>query len=268
MEHLLRAAVLAAGAIALAAPGAATQILDRPTDNDLKALVESVDDARDRFEDQLDGKVKNGIVRSAKGEVQVTSALDDFQRDLDNLKGRFSNDYAASAEAQTVLRRANLLQEIMAAQPAGIKGASEWDKLRGELRKLAAAYAAEFPLPEGAVARRINDQEAAGAVAMLIEQAELFKDAVGADKVLAKADKDAIKAQTADFTKQAKLLQSRLKDHKPATAEMRVFGEKFAALAPEGRQLPAAALRAIGAMRAPMDKLNQAFGSVSKTTTF
>ena len=268
MTRLLRAAAIAAGALALAAPGAAAQIPDRLTDKDIKELVERVDQARDRFEDQLDGKVKNGIVRGAKGEIQVKSALEDFQRDLDNLKGRYSNEYAASAEAQTVLRRANLLQEMMVAQPAGIKGASEWDKLRSELKTLAVAYAAEFPLPEGAVARRINDQEAAGAVAMLIEQAELFKDAIGADKILAKADKDAIKAQTADFTKHAKQLQSRLKDHQPATAEMRVVREKFAALAPHGRQLPAPALRAIGAMRAPMDKLNQAFGGVPAPSTF
>ena len=35
----------------------------RLTDNDLKGLIESVDDARDRFEDALDGEFKHSVVR-------------------------------------------------------------------------------------------------------------------------------------------------------------------------------------------------------------
>jgi hypothetical protein len=48
--------------------------------------------------------------------------------------------------------------------------------------------------------------------------------------------------------KQAKTLQSRLKDSKPATADARALIEKIGALTKEGRQLPPPVLTAIGGL--------------------
>jgi hypothetical protein len=268
MTFVTRAATIVAGALMITAAGAAAQSPQRLSDNDIKRLVADVDQARDRFEDQLDGKVKNGIVRGPAGEIRVKSALEDFERDMENLKSRFAADYAASAEVQAVLRRANLLHDIMQAQPAGLKGTSEWEKLATQLRGLAGAYAAEFPLAEGGAARRTNDAEAAASAGLLVEQADALKDTINADRTLAKPDKTALKNRVAEFAKQAKVVESRLKEHEPATSEMRALHAAFAALAPEGSQLPPAVLKVIGAMRAPFDKLDRAFGVVPRPATF
>lgn len=268
MTRLMRAAAIAAGALVMIAAGAVAQPAQRLTDNDIKRLVADVDQARNRFDDQLDGKVKNGIVRGTKGEIHVKSALEDFERDMENLKTRYAVDYAASTEVQTVLRRANVLQEIMQAQPAGLKGTSEWEKLAAQLRGLAVAYSVEFPLAEGMAARRINDAEAAASAGLLVDQADAVKDAVNADRTMAKADKTALKNRVTEFAKQAKLVESRLKEHQAATAEVRVLREAFTGLAPEGSQLPPSVLKLLGAMRAPIDKLDRAFGVVTRPTTF
>jgi hypothetical protein len=84
------------GALALAAlatvPAAAA---DRLTDKDVKALIERADHDRDRFEDQLDGRLKRSIVRSSGGEVNVEKYLDDLQENVKKLKERYSPQDAA-----------------------------------------------------------------------------------------------------------------------------------------------------------------------------
>ena len=60
---------------------------DRLTDKDVKQLLERIDDERDRFEDQLDGKLKRSIIRGPGGEVNVEKYLDDLQENVDKLKG-------------------------------------------------------------------------------------------------------------------------------------------------------------------------------------
>ena len=248
-----------AGVVVLAASGLAAQSSERLSDKDVKGLIESVDQARDRFEDQLDAKVKNGVVRSATGETRVSASLDDFQEGLERLKSRFTTDYAASAEVEAVLRRAKSLQDMMKAQPADVKGGSEWEQLSAQLQHLAAAYGAGFPLSEGAPVRRYNDAEVAAAAGAVATQAEAIKKAANADKTLAKPAKQALVAEVDAVAKQARTLESRLKDGKPATAELRTLKTKVAALTPEGRQLPPAVLSAIGGLRAPLEKLDSAF---------
>jgi len=50
---------------------------DRLNDKAIKELLDRIDNERDRFEDQLDGKVKRSIIRGPGGEVNVEKFLDD-----------------------------------------------------------------------------------------------------------------------------------------------------------------------------------------------
>ena len=68
---------------------------ERLPDKDVKALIEAVDSGRDRFEDKLDGKLKDSILRGPNGEVNVSRFLDDLQENSHHLKERFTTDYAA-----------------------------------------------------------------------------------------------------------------------------------------------------------------------------
>jgi hypothetical protein len=260
MANALRVTGIVLGTVVGVLSLASAQSGDRMTDGDVKALIESVDQARDRFEDQLDGKVKNAVVRTTSGEVQVRPALEDFQKEVENLKSRFTDEYAASGEVAVVLRRGNAIDRLMKAQPSGTKGSNEWDRLSGELTKLAAAYRTTFPLAEGASVRRINDREASAMAAQVIERADEIERAVKADKTMAKPDKKALLADVEKVAKQAKALENRLKDKKPATADARALREAAAALSSGGRNLPPSVLTPIGSLRAPLSTLDQAFG--------
>ena len=248
--------------VALIARGGSgiAQEAPRLTDNDLKGLIESVDDARDRFEDALGGEFKHSVVRGPRGEVQVNQYLDDLQENVKHLRERYTSQYSASAEALTVLRQGTDIHGYMKAQPDTMKGASEWDRLAGSLGRLARAYGATFPLPPDAPVRRINDKEAAAAADAAAKSADEFKKAVGRDKTLPTAQRDALKQDADDLAKQCKAVKSRLNDGKPATAEARQMFEATARVSDAASSASPATLSALGPLRASMATLHQAFG--------
>ena len=52
---------------------------DRLTDRDVKELIARIEDGRDKFDNALDDKFKNAILRDASGEVNVKRFLNTFQ---------------------------------------------------------------------------------------------------------------------------------------------------------------------------------------------
>lgn len=238
----------------------------RMSDKDVKEIIEAVDQARDRFEDQLDGTLKDSVVRGPNTEVKVSAYLDDLQENVKKLKDRFNSQYAASAEAGVVLRQGSDIERFIRAQPKEIKGGSEWDTMAMNLGKLAAAYGTTFPLPDGASVRRINDGEAAAAADALGKQADALKKAIERDTTVPKEQRAGVVGDLNELKKQANTVKSRTADSKPATAEARQvvdLADKVNGFF-QGRQTQPATLQALGAMRGPLDKVEQAFNISGK----
>ena len=267
MEFRYRMGGVIAGALVLVASVVAAQTGERLTDKDVKALIDEVDTGRDKFEGNLDGGFKGSTLRGPKGETKVAGALQDYQDSTQKLQQRFTPDYSASAEAATVLRQSTQIDGFMKSSSGPAKGRIEWDRQVGNLKRLAEVYGTTFPLPDGATVRRMNDMEAANMAGAVATQAEQVKRAVEADKTLAKPDKQALKTGVEAVVKQAKTLQSRLKDGKPSTADAGALRDKVKALTADGHQLPPAVLTAIGGLRAPLAKLDQAFGVAPAPTS-
>jgi hypothetical protein len=267
MKELARLTATLLYCLTVSAGVASAQAGERLTDKDVQALIETVDNGRDRFEDQLDGKLKATIVRSPSGEVNVARFLDDLQENTGRLKDRFTPEYAASAEVAAVLRQSTAIHAFMRQKP-GIKGGSEWDQLAAHLSRLAGVYGTKFPLEGDAPVRRITDGEAARAADTIAQQADQFKNAVNREQALAKPAKDELKAQ-ADLVKNAaKSLKSRLNDSKPATSEARQVMEAIRKMRGAAKGLTPASLSLIGQMQAPLATLGQAFAiTVPAATT-
>lgn len=209
--------------LAAAVSGSPALAADRLTDRDVKELVARIEQGRDRFDDALDGKLKDSVVRGASGEVRVDTFLDDFQENIDRLEERLKPDYAASAEAATLLRQATLIERFFKAQPPGTKGESEWNRLTTDLKTLAAAYGTEFPLPDGASVRRLGDREIAAGAEQIADAAGQLKSSLDADlkkdPSVSRETRDAILREVDQLAKDAKALRSRVKDGKPSSAE-------------------------------------------------
>jgi hypothetical protein len=240
----------------------AAQTGERLSDKDVKNIIEEVNQARDRFEDQLDGKLKSSTLRGERGEVNVEAYLDDLQENVKKLKDRFNDNYAASKEAETVLRQGTDINTYMKAQPNDLKGRSEWDVMAQQLGRLAVAYGTTFPLPASPSVRRINDKEAAEAADEVAKAADKLKTQINNEASLTKETKDAVKEDIDALIQQAKQVKSRAEDSKPATAEMRdlmIMTGKVGTFVKQNTVGPATT-SAWEAIQTPMTKLQQAYG--------
>jgi hypothetical protein len=203
-----------------AAPVAAA---DRLTDKDVKSLVERIDQGRDKFKDGLDDQLKNTILRGPSGEVNVKQYLDDFKESIDKMKDRMKPGYAASSEVAAVLRQGSGIERFFRQQPPGTKGESEWNRLATDLKSLAGAYGADFPLAEGAAVRRVGDGELANIATQIAQGTEGVKKSLDnelkKDTSVDKATREGIVKETEQCSKDAKSLSEKIKDGKPSSAE-------------------------------------------------
>jgi hypothetical protein len=207
---------------------------ERLSDNDIKQLFDRIDNDRDRFEDQLDGKLKQAVLRGPGGEIDVERYLDDLQKNVDRLKERFNSGYSASAEVTTVLRQGSDIQRYMATQPPNFKGASEWNRFAAGLNELAAAYGTGFPIGAAATARRMNDREVKQAAEELGDAAERLKDALESTLRTANTVDTALPEATVAWLEAlkntARTLASRVGRGQPASGEAKALIEHFVAL--------------------------------------
>jgi hypothetical protein len=206
--------------VLVAAPAVAGE---RLTDKGVKDLVAQIDHSRDRFEDALDGEFKDTILRSPTGEVKVDRFLDDFQARIKNLGERLKPDYAASKEVETVLRQGTAIDRYFRQQPAAMKGESEWNRLASELKTLAGAYGADFPLADDAHVRRIGDRELVTTLDEVEKSADRLKKSLDTDlkqdTSVEKTVRDDMVTAADLLSKDAKTLRERVKDGKPSSAE-------------------------------------------------
>lgn len=217
---MTRAALMVAIVAGLSSPVLAA---DRLTDRDVKGLITRIEQGRDKFDDELDDKLKDSVVRQPAGEVNVKDVLNDFQESIDRVEERLKPDYSASAEVATLLRRGSGIDAFFRQQPPGTKGESEWNRLASDLKVLAVAYGADFPLAANATVRRIGDGELVTTVSQVAATGDQLKKSLDTDlKKDATVSKEARQAAVADadqLMKDAKALRDRVKDEKPSSAE-------------------------------------------------
>jgi hypothetical protein len=154
---------------------------DRLTDQDVKALLERIENKRAAFEAALDQTLKNSTIRGPRGEVNTNEFFDDLQDQVRRTADRFASNYSASSEVLSLLQFAARLDAWASAQPAGFRGSKEWGALASDFRRLSAAYNSALLRPGqralGAQARRVNDAELMAAVANVGKHMEAFRSA-------------------------------------------------------------------------------------------
>jgi hypothetical protein len=253
--------ILFASALSLCAiPTLAQAPPERMSDKDVKALIDQVDEGRDKFEGNLDGQFKASTIKGPSGDVKVAGALQDYQDNTQKLKARFTPDYAADAEVLTVLRQSTAIDRFMQASPTSMKGRSEWDRQAANIKHLAEAYGTTFPFPDGGKAHRMNDKETAATAAAIASAADRFKDDIDKDKTLPKPEKDAAKKDVELLVKHADAVKSRASDGKPASAEMRQLAEQVAKLQTFVGVHPIPTMTNWQAVQTSLATLQQAFG--------
>ena len=154
---------------------------ERLTDQEVKALLESIENKRSAFEAALDNKLKNSTIKAERGEVKTNEFFDDLQDQVKRARERFSSNYSASSEVLSLLQFATRLDAWASTQPAGFRGSREWGALATDFRRLAAAYNSALLRPGqqalGAQARRLNDAELVTVAANVEKNMDAFRNA-------------------------------------------------------------------------------------------
>jgi hypothetical protein len=263
-SNLRRCATAAGVAVALLL-GTSPLRAERLSDDDVRLIFERLDWERDRFEDQLDGRLKRSILRTAGAEVNVERFLDDLQENIDKLKQRFTSDYAASAEVTALLGQGEAIQRFMAAQEPDLDGASEWNRLADTLKYLAFVYGTAMPIPEGQQARRMNDREVERAAEELAKSANQFKKELDSSlKTFGPTDQATREAALVDadaLKRDAEQLADTVGDGRPASGEVKAVLARAAKLraASSTYRLSPMAQRAWLGVETSLDKVALAF---------
>ena len=245
----------------LAVCTASAQIADRLTDKDIRALIETIEQDRDRFEELLEDKMKNAWYRSPKGEMKIALVLDDLRKNVKAMKESFTKDYSASNEAANTFRHATIIDSFIKEHP-DTKAATEWEHFSVNLRTLAYAYGTDFPLPADATVRRINDLETAMAADALIRTAKQFKKEVERNNTVPEEMKEAYKRDTEELIKQAITVRARTWDSKAANMEAKAIMDLAMQIGQslQRDQISSSITSAWNSMQASLQKLSSAYG--------
>ena len=153
----------------------------RLTDQEVNALLGSIETKRSAFEAALDDKLKNSTIKGERGEVKTNEFFDDLQDQVERARERFSSSYSASSEVLSLLQFATRLDAWASTQPAGFRGSKEWGVLATDFRRLSAAYNSGLLRPGqkalGAQARRLNDAELVTVAANVEKNMDAFRNA-------------------------------------------------------------------------------------------
>ena len=153
----------------------------RLTDQEVDALLGSIEKKRAAFEAALDEKLKNSTIRGERGEVNTNEFFDDLQDQVLRARERFSSSYSASSEVLSLLQFATRLDAWASTQPAGFRGSKEWGVLATDFRRLSAAYNSGLLRPGtkslGSQARRLNDAELVTVAANVEKNMDAFRNA-------------------------------------------------------------------------------------------
>jgi hypothetical protein len=210
-------------ALALAVPAGASAA-ERLTDEQVRLLIDDIDDAYKTWKQDLERRnLDDAIITSAERTVKVKDFLKDFDKAIETFEGRFKNDYAASLEALTLLRRGSDVE--LRNRRQNLTPGSAWTVLAAKLTALAIAYGVEWPVESmNVLAARLNDGELAAKVEQMESAAkQLQKDvdkAAKADKAIDKATRESLKSSIQQLQQKSKDVRERIKDDRPASVEV------------------------------------------------
>lgn len=130
----------------LVAPHARAQ--NRVNDRDMEALMRNLRDDAKSFRPHFDTAVHKSTIRKTSQEREARDTADAFQRDTETLLNRFKKDHNGQQEFANVLASAKDIDRSVNSLSLGPQVASDWDRIRTELRRIASAYGIEDPFQQ------------------------------------------------------------------------------------------------------------------------
>lgn len=180
---------LASGGMALAA-----QQPSRSSDQQVKALLNRIDQRTDTFRSSFDRAIDRNPINESRAEDQINRSVTDFEDATDRLRDRVNARRAGTVDVEEVLSRASLIDSFMARNQLDASAEDDWQDLRQDLDQLAYVYGvtANWTL-SASMAARADDKEVEQLLKRIEKGADQFRNSL--DKAL---DDSAIDDSTAE----------------------------------------------------------------------
>jgi hypothetical protein len=181
MHVLIAAALVTSPGWSGIAPAAAVQS-PRLNDDEVRALLDRIEEDADRFERSLKDAVDQRRADPTwRSDEMVDRYVDEFEDATERLEDRFRDGRAATGLVQEVLRRGAVLDRFVAERPVGAIAQRDWMTLRSRLDDLAFAYGVRWDWTTGAPAavapaQRLRDDELARLVDSLEKSTDAFRE--------------------------------------------------------------------------------------------
>jgi type IV secretion system protein VirB10 len=147
MKMILRKSLAAVFAVALLAGGASlTQAQRQPyrgTFRSVQQLISRIDNRIDLLRSSINSPSERRVYGTTGQDVD--SLVNELDRSIERLQQRFNRRTSTSADVQDVLQRAAVIEPLMGREVRGSGVLRNWDTLRADLNRLAAAYNLSWP---------------------------------------------------------------------------------------------------------------------------
>lgn len=132
----------------------------RLSDDEMKKLLESINDRTGKFRDAVERGTRKGKLDTRLPDQDINRFVKDFEDSTGRLKDRFNSKRSASADVEEVLRRAATIDGFMKRHPVVTGADAEWLALRGDLDQLVRAYNVSWRWDDSSAApERLSDSQ-------------------------------------------------------------------------------------------------------------
>jgi hypothetical protein len=155
----------------------------RLNDDQVRALLDRIENGADKFKDSLDDGLDKGALKGTWEEDEIERDVENFERASDALEDGFKNGSAAGSLVQEVLTRASVIDHFVAERPVGQLAEADWKALRAHLDELASAYGVNWrwtfaDLAPATAPRRLSDREMHDLVERIESSIDRLKDSL------------------------------------------------------------------------------------------
>lgn len=225
----IRWTVVLAMGLAVASAGSAVAGQQRPyrvSDQQLRDLATRIESHRDTFHDSLARAIDRSPINGSSAEDQLDRSLESFKQATQVLRDRVNDRQSNAADAENVLRRASVIDDLMMRNRFDTPAQADWQALRRDMDELARAYAITWNW--SAVSRntpsRVDDKQVQQLLKGIGEKAGRFDKSLGGLFDSGRIDdpraRDEIRRSVADFRQAADRLRDRVNGRQSNTLDV------------------------------------------------
>src|ERR1043165_2824565 len=102
----------------------------RLTDREVEQILDRIERQSERFQSSLDSSLDRSRLDGTRREDDINAFINDFNDEIKRLHDRFSDHKSVAADVQSVLDRANRIDEFMSRNRVDGRAREDWSRLR------------------------------------------------------------------------------------------------------------------------------------------